>query len=78
MYAPATNRPSPATRSPEGAHRSGADGWSHPRAGPLPPSAAATLAIPRHARRQGHHHPQCRSGTGIQRDPTQASPVAKR
>jgi hypothetical protein len=33
---------------------------------------------PRATPRQGRHHRQCRSGTGVQRDPNQASQVANR
>ena len=76
MYAAAINPPSPATRSPAAARRSRADGM-------IAAGWAFACQRGRDARHpphphQGRHRRQCRSGTGVQRDPNQASHAAKR
>jgi hypothetical protein len=71
MYAAAINRPSPTTPSPRVPIASALTGWSS-ASWPLPASAAATLAIPVRPAK-GRHHRRCRSATGIQFDPQQAS-----
>lgn len=76
MYAAAINRPSRTTPSPRVPIASALTGGRLP-AGPLPASAAAALAIPVRPAK-GRHHRRCRSASGIQFDPQQASLAANR
>ena len=77
MYAAAAiTRPSQATRSPDGARRSRADGVlarELSRCLPARPRHSPSTSCPPRA-----SSPQCRSGTGVQRAPNQASQVATR
>jgi hypothetical protein len=76
MYAAAAiNRPSPATRSRRVPVAAALTGCS-PASWAAVDQRGRDIRRPGHAR-QGRHHPQCRSATGVQRDPSQASQVAK-
>ena len=65
----------PAAQFLNGVLGSAAGAQAHPH--PAVDQRGRDIRRPGHAR-QGRHHPQCRSATGVQRDPNQASHVAKR
>jgi hypothetical protein len=77
MYAAAAiNRPSPGHPFPRRVRVAPALTGCSPASWAAASQRGRDVRRPRRTRR-GRRHPQCRSATGVQRDPRQASQVAK-